>query len=216
MEIIPGILATTEEEYSRLVEELNKSDALIEGWVQLDLMDGKFVPNTSISAEIVRKYPLNFHVEAQLMVEDPMQWVEDLAGVEIERFIAPVELGPEKIEGFLMTVAGKGMKGGLMINPETSLGVLRPWLERVETILVMSVDPGFGGQEFIRKSLSRVEEVRKMAKNVRIEVDGGITPELVGQLVRIGSDAAVLGADRLIEKGIDDTLEEIWEIATTT
>lgn len=216
MEILPGILATTESEYKELTDVLGKSAALEGGWLQLDLMDGKFVDNTSISAVEIQNNPVNLRIEAQLMVEDPVGWVEKLSACPIERFIAPVELGKVKIDAFLMAVKEKGIKVGLSINPETEVGLVRAWIDQLETVLIMSVKPGFGGQEFIESSYKRVEELRKLAKNVRIEVDGGVTPEITEKLAEIGADAVVLGADRLIEKGIDETLEEIWEITTSS
>lgn len=214
MEILPGILATDEAEYQKLVEVIGHADALSGGWVQLDIMDGEFVNNTSVGVEVIKKYPIGLYMEAHLMVNDPVKWVRALADERVRRFIAPVELGQTKIAAFLEATKELGVKSGLSINPQTEYGLVRAWIDQVETVLVMSVEPGYGGQEFLESSYKKVEDLRKMSKNVRIEVDGGVDPVIAGKLTLMGADAVVLGASRLIEKGIDDTLEEIWEITT--
>lgn len=216
MEIIPGILATSEQEYQELVTKINESESLEGGWVQLDLMDGEFVGNTSIDSSVVKKYPLRQNIEAQLMVVDPVKWVRDLEGLGIKRFVAPVEIDTQKLNEFLDTVKDLGVQSGVMISPDTAISKLNLWLDRVDVVIIMSVQPGFGGQQFLENTYNRIKELRKGNKDVKIEVDGGVTPVIVAKLADLDVSAVVVGADRLIEEGIDEYLEQVWEITTTT
>lgn len=211
IQIIPGILATNEAEYVELLEQLKSSESLQGGWVQLDLMDGEFVNNKSVSAEVIKKYPSDFQFEAQLMVRKPEVWVRELGGFGIKRFVAPIEIAQASLEQFIEMCKLNNYQIGLSINPETPVEALRPWVDQADLILVMSVHPGHGGQEFIPESIEKIKQIKKMSKQVLIEVDGGVTLDLVPQLMAAGADELVMGAARLIEGGIDETFEKIWE-----
>lgn len=210
MEIIPGILATSESEYKDLVEALNTSKTLAGGWVQLDLMDGKFVDNKSVDLEVVASYPLNFKVEAQLMVRYPENWIDELIEFKVSRIVFPVE-DMAGVKERLLHIKNHGILVGLSINPDTEISVLDEYGDRIDEILVMGVHPGFGGQEMIQGTTQRVRQIRERHKDVTIEVDGGVNSSNVAALKEAGANAVVVGASRLVEGGIDETLEEIWQ-----
>lgn len=212
--VIPGILATTDSEYKMLLERLQAEPTLEGSWVQLDLMDGRFVDNKSVGPEVIAKYPNNFQLEAQLMVDYPGNWIDELVKIEVKRIIFPVE-DNENIAGLIEQIKNFNKEVGLSVNPLTSLSVLDPFLEKLDIVLVMSVEPGFGGQGFITGSIDKVKELAKIRRQRKldflIEVDGGVTEENVKLLVEAGADNLVIGAKRLEEGDIDETLEKIWE-----
>lgn len=209
--IVPGILATKEVEYAEIAKQLDGAPALEDGWVQIDLMDGEFVDNKSISPEIVAKYPLNLKKEAQLMVEYPDNWIDDLVKSDISRIVFPVE--DQKIDFLIEHIKKHGKEVGLSINPETPVENVETYLDQVDVVLIMSVKPGFGGQDFIPESVERVSQLSRLRRDMGfiIEVDGGITPEVVPDLIKAGADNLVIGASRLITGDLDENLEQFWE-----
>lgn len=202
MQIIPAILATSEEEYR---EKLNRLKTIvpsgpvvsivepIEGWVQIDLMDNKFVQNQSIGPEIIAKYPTKFRIEAQLMVEYPENWIDELVKIPVARIIFPVE-DDEGINERINHIKNHGIEVGLSINPETPIEKLEPFADKIDVVLVMSVAPGFGGQEFIPVSLEKVRKLKSMGWPVKIEVDGGINEDVMNDLQEAGADRVVTGS----------------------
>src|SRR5687767_9744610 len=118
IQIIPAILATTEEEYKQKIGIVNSSPSLEGGWVQIDLMDNKFVQNKSISADIIGKYPTKLKTEAHLMVEYPEGWIDELVKLGVDRIIFPVE-DNEGVSERIKHIKNHDIKVGLSINPET-------------------------------------------------------------------------------------------------
>ncbi len=213
VQIVPGILATTESEYRQMAGQLDKAGALEGGWVQIDLMDGDFVANKSVSAEVVKKYPLNLQVEVQLMVVDPAGWIEALSGVGVKRFVAPIETDEAGLDEFFSRCKVKDIEVGLSINPETPVEKIEEYLDILDAVLIMSVEPGFGGQEFIDGSIEKVKALARLrgTNGFMIEVDGGITLQHVPELIKAGADNLVIGAGRLLEGDLDENLEQFWE-----
>lgn len=210
IQIIPGILSTTEDDYREKIEKLSRSDVLKDGWIQLDLMDEKFVQNKSITPEIIAKYPHGFKVEAQLMVEYPENWIDELIKLKVNRIVFPLE-DRAGVKERIEHIKNHGIEVGLSINPETMVSKLKPFLGIIDIVLVMSVHPGFGGQEFIPKSIAKVKEIRDNYPDIIIEVDGGITDDKAWDLVDAGANILVVGADRLLRGYLDENLEKFWE-----
>lgn len=211
--IIPAILATDETTYKQKLDRIVESQLFNEGWVQIDLMDGKFVDNRSVGVEVISRYPTALKLEAQLMVEDPGVWIDDLGKTPVKRIVFPIE-GKEAVQGWIDTIKQYGLEAGLSANPQTAVKKLEPFVDTIDVVLVMSVHPGFGGQEFLPETIDKVTELarmrQKMGLNFLIEVDGGINDFVVKDLVRSGADNLVIGS-HLIEGDIDENLEKIWE-----
>jgi ribulose-phosphate 3-epimerase len=198
IQIVPAILATTEDDYQRDLKRI--SDSQLFDWVQIDLMDNKFVQNKSIDPNVMAKFPTNLKLEAHLMVEYPENWIDDLVKLDVNRIIFPVE-DTEGIRERIMHIKNHGKKVGLSINPETFIGLLEPYFEMIDMVLIMSVHPGFQGQQFIPQTTQRIIELAHLkSKNnleFKIEVDGGISEENIGSVSEAGADIAVVGSNLL-------------------
>jgi len=212
-QIIPAILATTEQDYKDKIQELENSDSFEGGWIQIDLMDNKFVQNQSIGPEVLAKYKTPFRREAQLMVEYPEGWIEELVKVRVERIVFPTE-DAQGVEERINHIKNHNIGVGLSINPETRVEKIVPFMGTIDLVLVMGVNPGFGGQEFIPDTIEKVKELFQLRSennlNFLIEVDGGVNLENIKSLVDAGVDNLVIGS-YLFDGDITENLEKIWE-----
>lgn len=211
IQIIPAILATTEEEYSSKLKLILDSKLFEEGWVQIDFADNKFVQNQTIGPEIVSKYPTDLKKEAHLMVEDPINWLEKVKQAGIERVIFHAET--QEMHKTLDRAWELGLMVGLALNPETEIEVIKPFVDRLDVVQIMGVHPGFSGQEFLSNSFDRVKQASHLrAKNdkLNISVDGGVSSQNVYDLVTSGADHLVL-ASHLLNGNIEENLEHLWE-----
>ncbi len=211
LQIVPAILAISEEEYAQKLEKINSNPALSKGWLQVDFVDNKFAPNKTITPEVVGKYQTMCQIEAQLMVEYPENWIDGLIEAGVNRVVFPVE-DAEGIKVRVVHIKNHGIEVGLSLNPETDVEKLEPFLSTIDVVLVMSVHPGFGGQEFIKGSTKKVEEISilrsKYGANFKIGVDGGINESVAGGLAQAGADYLVVGS-HLLEGDIDENLKKI-------
>lgn len=213
--IVPAILSTTEEDYKRDLEKIWLSHQFDRSLVQIDLMDGKFVPNQSVNPEIVKKYPASFKYEIHLMVEDPYFWISELKDfTKIIRFIVPIEIPEERIDQSIEFIrAFTDAEIGFSINPETPISRVESYLDVAESLTIMSIHPGFQGQDFIPESVEKVKQASLLkVKNDKlvIEVDGGLGESNVKQVAQAGADNLVIGS-HLLKGDIDENLEKIWE-----
>lgn len=206
VQIIPAILATTKEEYQQKLTKIESSGVFEGGWVQIDLMDNKFVQNKSIDAKVVSEYPAKLKVEAQLMVVDPTNWIREIG--KVDRIVIPVEI--DQVLTYVEQIAKTGAEVGLSINPQTPIERVDPYIGKIDTVLVMSVKPGFGGQKFIVTTVDKVKQIKDKGWPVKIGVDGGIDSSVVKDLADAGADYLVIGS-HLLEGSIDENLEKIWE-----
>lgn len=209
VQIIPAILAKTEEEYLEKLNKLKSSTSLSSGWVQIDLMDGKFVASQSIGADVLAKTPPPFKIEAQLMVEDPQTWIDGLSSIKIDRIVFPLETKKD-ILPILQKIKNSHIEAGLSLNPETPIETLDSFADKIDLCLVMSVNPGFSGQTFLAETLEKIKKLKQKNYSISIEVDGGINAGVVKELVASGADSLVIGS-HLMEGDFDENLEHIWE-----
>lgn len=210
IQIIPAVLATTEEEYKQKIDKLTSCPELTEGWMQIDVMDNKFVSNKSISLDVVAKYPINLKKEAHLMVANPLNWVDDLRRLGFSRAIFHFEAGDT--ENVVKQIRQSGMEVGLAINPETPVSQIEQFVDRIDLVLIMGVHPGFSGQQFIAETVDRVKETSRLRwknNNLIIEVDGGVGKH-VKELVEAGVNNLVMGS-YLLDGDVTKNLETIWE-----
>jgi len=168
-------------------------------WIHVDVMDGRFVPNLTIGPPVVQAVrratakPLDVH----LMIEEPERYAEAFAQAGADWLTVHAEACPH-LHRNLQQIRGLGLKAGVSLNPATPVSAVEHVLEVADLVLVMSVNPGFGGQEFLPLVLPKIASLRALAEDrgieLRIEVDGGITHETIGACWRAGADAFVAGS----------------------
>jgi ribulose-phosphate 3-epimerase len=194
--IAPSILSA---EFSKLGEEILAVEAAGADWIHIDVMDGHFVPNITIgpgpvkSLRKITKLPFDVH----LMIENPERYIDSFADAGSDVITVHVEAA-RHLHRVITQIKERGVKAGVSLNPATPLIQVEPILGDVDVLLIMTVNPGFGGQKFITQSLPKIRKAREMvnsiAPNIAIEVDGGVTIDNLKSIVEAGADIFVAGA----------------------
>ena len=192
--IAPSILSA---DFARLGEEIRAIEAAGCDWVHVDVMDGHFVPNITIGPQVVKAIrPITrLPVDVHLMIAPADPYLEAFAEAGADYITVHVEAGPH-LDRSLQTIRALGKKAGVTLNPATPVDTIRHVIDRVDLILIMSVNPGFGGQSFIAEALEKVKTARALIGNrdIRLEVDGGVTPDNAQALAEAGADVLVAGS----------------------
>ena len=213
--ICPSILSA---DFARLGEEVAAIQAAGADWVHIDVMDGHFVPNLTIGPAVVRALrphtTLPFDVHLMVAPVDP--WLEAYREAGADVLSVHPESGPH-VHRTLGRIRQLGAKAGLVLNPGTPVEALDPVIDLVDLVLVMSVNPGFGGQAFIPAMLDKIAEVRDMVRgrNIDIEVDGGITRANAADVARAGANVLVAGSAIFKAKSYGDEIRAIRTAATS-
>ncbi|MDT7827973.1 ribulose-phosphate 3-epimerase [Pricia sp. S334] len=213
--IAPSLLAADFGNLQRDIELVNQSEA---AWHHVDIMDGLFVPNISYGMPVVKTMaehatkPLDVH----LMIVDPDRYIKTFAELGATNLTVHYEACTH-LHRTLQAIKAEGMKAGVALNPHTNILLLEDVIKDIDVVLVMSVNPGFGGQSFIENTYDKVRALRELITNKKskalIEIDGGVTSLNAGKLVKAGADVLVAGSFVFKSDDPTATIKELKESA---
>ncbi|MGM0750383.1 MAG: ribulose-phosphate 3-epimerase [Bacillota bacterium] len=196
MKIAPSILSANFAELGNEIKDVEKGGA---DYIHVDVMDGHFVPNITLGPMIVEAIrPLTtLPLDVHLMIENPSQYITAFADAGADYITVHVEADPH-LHRTIQMIKSKGVKAGVVLNPATPAEMIKPVLQDVDMVLLMTVNPGFGGQSFIPSVVPKIKQIREWANEINptleIEVDGGINPETAAICAEAGADVFVAGS----------------------
>jgi len=203
--ISPSLLSA---DFSRLEEQINLVEALGVDRLHIDVMDGHFVPNFTFGPFILKaiRKLTDSHLETHLMMSNPADYIEDFAEAGADTLIIHTEAS-KNIEADLLAIKNLDMKCGLAIKPKTDEFILKKYTDILDYILVMSVEPGFGGQSFIEDSLTKMKNIVSMVdnKNILVGVDGGVNLKTIDRVYDTGVDVTIVGSGLYKAENIKET-----------
>lgn len=215
MKIAPSILSA---DFSNLGEDIKQLEVHGADWVHIDVMDGLFVPNISFGAPIMKsirpltKLPFDVH----LMIQEPSRYIEDFvkAGADIITIHAEADKHLDRTVNYIKSF---GVKAGIALNPATPIVNIKHVIGQLDMVLIMSVNPGFGGQKYINYSSSKIQELRQLAslsnKDLLIQVDGGIDTSNIREVVQSGVDVVVAGSSVFKNRSIKVNISDLRRAA---
>jgi len=212
--IAPSILASDFLTLGKEIQMINTSEA---DWIHVDVMDGHFVPNLSFGLPIISQIkkiatkPLDVH----LMISNPDQYIDAYGEAGADNLTVHVEVC-NHLHRTLQHIHSKGMTAGVALNPHTPIEVIQHVISQIDVICIMSVNPGFGGQQFIEETYEKVKALKAMIRHVdtitRIEIDGGVTLHNAKQLVDVGADILVAGSSVFKSQDPQKTISQLHAI----
>ena len=188
----PSLLAA---DFSKLREEIQEVEKCGAEYLHLDVMDGNFVPNISYGAPVIsaiRPYS-NLIFDVHLMVEEPDRFIKDFVGAGADIITVHVE-ATKHLHRTIQLIKSYGKKVGVSLNPATPIETLKHVINDIDMVLIMSVNPGFGGQAFIPETLNKIKELRNLYPEIDIEVDGGVNDKTVEAIKEAGANVLVAGS----------------------
>ncbi len=213
--IAPSVLSANFLDLGSDIDMINNSEA---DWFHVDVMDGRFVPNISFGMPVIKalkkqaKKPLDVH----LMIVEPEKYFEDFKNAGADILTIHYEASTH-LHRSLQAIKGLGMKAGVSLNPHTPVHLLEDIIQDIDLVLIMSVNPGFGGQKFIEQSFEKVRKLKKMITDrgcdTLIEIDGGVNLDNASKLVEAGVDVLVAGNTVFSSANPSDTIQKLKQSA---
>ncbi|MBL7155283.1 MAG: ribulose-phosphate 3-epimerase [Candidatus Portnoybacteria bacterium] len=209
IEVIPAILI---KDFQELQEKIKKVEPYVD-WVQLDVMDGQFVDNTTWNNPAdLKNLKTNLKLSAQLMIQNPEEHLDEWIDSGVERIIFHYT-STEKHKEIIEKVKKAGLQVGLAINPETPIEKVDDFIDQLDMVLVMTVQPGRGGQKLLEETLDKIKKLREKYKDVNIETDGGINLETAPKVVQAGANLLASGTAVFNSDDIEKTIQALKQNA---
>lgn len=189
IQIAPSILSA---DFGKINEEIASVEPYAD-LIHLDVMDGHFVPNITFGQAVIKSFKTNLPMDCHLMIENPERYVEDFAKAGVSILTVHQEVCPH-LHRVIQQIKSFGVKAAVCLNPSTPVETLNDILDDLDMVLIMSVNPGFGGQKFIPRALEKIKRLRLLKPDLDIEVDGGINAETAKMCIDAGANILVAGS----------------------
>lgn len=207
IKISPSILSC---DFAKLGQDVEKAEIGGAEYLHIDVMDGVFVPNISFGAPIqkaIRKQS-KMVFDTHLMIIDPIRYIDDFAKAGSDIITIHLE-SCDNVAEVLDKIHSRGIKTGLSIKPNTPVEAIKPYMDKVDMLLIMSVEPGFGGQSFIPNALNKIKEARELYPSLDIEVDGGINADNINEVIKAGANIIVAGSAVFGKEDVKGAISEL-------
>jgi len=214
--IAPSILAA---DFSRLCEQIKLVEKAGAEISHVDVMDGHFVPNITIGPAVVKSIRMctDLFLDVHLMIEHPLNFIDAFAKAGANNITFHIEAADD-VGAVIDKIKSHNINAGLSVKPATAVAAVKEYINRIDLFLIMSVEPGFGGQSFIENSLEKLKEAQEMIQsgnlNVDIEVDGGVNPENIQEISRAGAEILVAGSEIFGADNPTRRFEEMHKLLT--
>lgn len=216
IKLAPSILSA---DFAKLLEDVKKVEKAGCEYLHIDVMDGHFVPNITLGPGIVKslRKDVNMVFDTHLMIENPDNYIKDFVDAGSDLIVVHVE-ACRHLHRTIQNIKSHNIKAGVALNPATPIETIKHVLEEVDMVLIMTVNPGFGGQSFIESMIYKIKELKQLIdkKNLKvdIQVDGGIKPSNIHQVVEAGANIIVAGSAIFNSENIEETIKLMRKNAT--